>query len=78
MAVDINRIASAALEALLDEEGDKGQPAKQSDNGSGRLGGAGAVALGVGLAVGARAIYNRARRFDLERAGEALESKLKR
>lgn len=77
MAVDINRVATAALEAFLDDEGQEGQPAKHNGDGNGRLGGVGAVALGVGLAVGARAVYNRARRFDLERAGEALESRLK-
>jgi hypothetical protein len=73
MAVDLTRITAAALEALLQDEG---EPAKAADNGGRRLGGVGAVALGVGLAVGARAVYNRARQFDLERVGQAIENKL--
>jgi hypothetical protein len=73
MAVDINRIATAALESFLDEEG---RPARDAGSGNRRLGGVGAVALGVGLAVGARALYNRARRFDLERVAGAIEDKL--
>lgn len=73
MAVDINRIATAALESFLSEEE---QPAQGRESGNRRWGGVGAVALGVGLAVGARAVYNRARRFDLERVAGAIEDKL--
>jgi len=73
MAVDFNRIAAAALESLLQDED---EPAKAADDGGRRLSGVGAVALGVGLAVGARAIYSRARQFDLERVGQAIENKL--
>ena len=73
MAVDLNRIASAALESFLDGEG---QPERRAESGNRRLGSVGAVALGVGLAVAARAAYNRARRVDLERVAGAVENKL--
>jgi hypothetical protein len=74
MAVDINRIATAALESFLSEEG--GQPPRDAESKKRRLGGVGGVALGVGLAVGARVVYNRVRRFDLEQAAGAIENKL--
>ncbi|HEX8688804.1 MAG TPA: hypothetical protein VF729_01015 [Solirubrobacterales bacterium] len=73
MPVDINRIAAAALESLLSEEK---PPARRGESGNRRWGSVGAVALGVGLAVGTRAVYNRARRFDLERVAGAIEDKL--
>ena len=73
MAVDLNRIATAAVESFL--QGDR-HPARQEKSRNRRLGGVGAVAVGVGLAVAARAAYNRARRIDLERLAEAVENKL--
>jgi hypothetical protein len=75
MAVDINRMAASALQAYLENERKEGHPRKQ--RGNRRLGGVGAVALGAGLAVTARAVYNRARSLDLERAGGAVEEKLR-
>lgn len=75
MPVDINRIATAAVESFLGEEG---QPAKSAESKRRRLGGVGGVALGVGLAVGGRAVYNRVRRFDLEQVAGAVEEKLSR
>jgi hypothetical protein len=73
VAADFNRIAMAALESLLSEEE---QPAQRTERGNRRWGSVGAVALGVGLGIGARAVYNRARRFDLERVAGAIEDKL--
>jgi hypothetical protein len=74
MAVDINRIAAAALESFLEEHGE--QPARRDQGRSRRLGGVGAVVAGVGLAVAARAAYSRVRHLDLERLGGAVEDKL--
>lgn len=74
MAVDLNRIATAALESFLREDGEP--QARQSGSRNHRLGGVGAVAVGVGLAVAARAAYNRARRIDLEQVAGAVEDKL--
>lgn len=75
MAVDVNRIAKAALESFLGQEEGK-QPARQSESRNHHFGGVGAVAVGVGLAVAARAAYNRVRRIDLERVAGAVEDKL--
>ncbi len=75
MAHDLNRIATAALESFLQENGE--QPARQTESRSHHLGGVGAVAAGVGLAVAARAAYARARRIDLEQVAGALEDKLR-
>ncbi len=74
MAVDLNRIATAALESFL--QGDSEQPAPRNESRNHRLGGVGAVAVGVGLAVAARAAYNRARRLDLAQVAGAIEDKL--
>lgn len=74
MAVDLNRIATAALESFLGEDGER--QAQQNESRNHHLGGVGAVAVGVGLAVAARAIYNRARHLDLERVAGAVEDKL--
>jgi hypothetical protein len=78
MAVDLNRIATAALESFLQEDGE--QPARRHEgrNRNHHLGGVGAVAVGVGLAVAARAAYNRARRIDLEQVAGAVEDRLGR
>jgi hypothetical protein len=77
MAVDINRIAASALEAFLERgESEQGGSKRERDRNP-HLGGVGAVALGVGLAVAARAAYNRARSLDLERVGGAIEEKLR-
>jgi hypothetical protein len=75
MAVDLNRIATAALESFLNDEE---RPAREPENGAPHLGGIGAVALGVGLAVAARAAYKRARRVDLARVAGSVEKKLSR
>jgi hypothetical protein len=74
MALDLNRIATAALESFLQEDGE--QPARRNESRNHHLGGVGAVAVGVGLAVAARAAYNRARRIDLEQVAGAVEDKL--
>ena len=75
MAVDLNRIATAALESFLQEDG---EAARQNESRNRHLGGVGAVAVGVGLAVAARVAYNRVRRIDLERVAGAVEDKLSR
>jgi hypothetical protein len=75
MAVDLNRIATAALESFL--QGDGEQPARQNESRNHHFGGLGAVAVGAGFAVAARAAYNRARRIDLEQVAGAIEDKLK-
>jgi hypothetical protein len=72
--VDINRIATAALESFLQEDGE--QPARRQEGRNRHLGGVGAVAVGVGLAVAARAAYNRARSIDLEQVAGAVEDRL--
>jgi hypothetical protein len=74
MAVDLNRIATAALESFLQENGE--QQARQTESRDHHFGGVGAVAVGVGLAVAARAAYNRARRIDLEQIAGSVEDKL--
>jgi hypothetical protein len=73
MAVDLNRIATAALESFLGEDE---QHARQNESRNHHLGGVGAVVVGVGLAVAARAAYNRARHIDLEQIAGAVEDKL--
>jgi len=75
MAADLNRIATAALESFLQEDGE--QRARRDESRSHHLGGVGAVAVGVGLAVAARAAYHRVRRIDLDRVAGAVEAKLK-
>jgi hypothetical protein len=76
MAVDINRIAASALQAFLGSEASDGASAPQERRDR-HLGGVGAVALGVGLAIAARAAYHRVRSLDLERVGGAIEEKLR-
>ena len=73
MAVDLNRIATAVVKSFLQEDE---QPARREESRNHHLGGVGAVAVGVGLAVAARAAYMRARRIDLERVAGAVEDKL--
>jgi hypothetical protein len=75
MAVDINRMAASALDAYVEGQGNEGHRRGERENR--RLGSVGAVALGVGLAVAARAAYNRARNLDLERVAGAVEEKLR-
>ena len=73
MAVDLNRIATAAVESFLQADE---QPARREESRNHHLGGVGAVVVGVGLAVAARAAYKRARGIDLERLAGAVEDKL--
>lgn len=77
MAVDFNKIVSAAAEAYLGE-GRQDSPNGRTgeDAGHHRFGGIGAVALGAGLAVAARAVYARVRRFDLAQVAGKVEGKL--
>lgn len=73
MAVDFNRIAAAAVEALL---GGDERPAERQVERPRRFGRVGAVALGVGLGVAAHAAYRRARNIDLEQIAGSFEDKL--
>jgi hypothetical protein len=79
MAIDFNRIAASAIESYLREHEQTGAngDARNDDEGRHRFGGVGAVALGVGLAVAARAAYVRVRSLDLEQLAGAVEDKLK-
>jgi hypothetical protein len=76
MAIDIDRVAASALQTYLEAKSNGGH-ASAHKRGNRRLGGVGAVALGVGLAVAARAAYHHVRRLDLERVGGAIEEKLR-
>lgn len=75
ISIDVNRLASAAVEAFLSNEdhseNERPEPERR------RLEGVGAVALGVAIAAGARAAYLRARRLDLERVAKSVEDRLK-
>lgn len=76
MAIEIDRVAASALQTYLEDKDNEGH-ASAHKRGGHRLGGVGAVALGVGLAVAARAAYHRVRSLDLERVGGAIEEKLR-
>lgn len=73
MALELSRIAAAAVESFLESERDAG---RQDDGGRRRLATLGAVALGAGLVIAARGAYARARDIDLERVGAAIEDRL--
>lgn len=75
MAVDLNRIAAAAVESLLGS--DEHTTNRRVENPRRRFGGLGALALGIGLGVVARAAYRRASGLDLERVADSVEDKLK-
>jgi hypothetical protein len=76
MPIDVNRVAAAAFDALLDEGERSGD--RQGAESRRRFGGVGALVVGVGLGVAARALYRRARSIDLEQTAASLEDKLKR
>jgi len=74
--IDVNRIASAAADAFLAPEGHS-QNAHDERHQSGSLRSMGAVAVGVALALAARAAYSRARtNLDLEQVADAVEERL--
>jgi hypothetical protein len=74
MAIDLNRIAAAAVETFLGD--DEHQADRHVESRRHRFGGVGALALGVGLGVAARAAYRRVRSIDLERVAGSVENKL--
>lgn len=80
MAIDLERVARAALDGYLGGPG--ARPSRSRDAGGrdrhSRLGGVGAVAVGVGLGLAGRAALRRVRRVDLEQVGESIEDKLQR
>jgi hypothetical protein len=80
--LDVNQVLASAINAFMTPDG--GSEAAPSKNGRASrearsgLGSVGAVAVGAGLAVGARAAYSRARRkLDLERVADAVEQRIK-
>jgi len=75
---DVNRIAAAAMDAFLAPEGQSTNSREEShQRDGGGIGSIGAVAVGVALAVTARAVYSRARRdLDLEQVADAVEERL--
>jgi hypothetical protein len=81
MAIDIRRMAAAAVEAALANEDNPGtapdeKQGQDADANGHRLGGVGAVAVGIMIAAAAHAAYTRARNLDLERIAEAVEERL--
>jgi len=74
MAIDFNRIAAAAVESYFGE--DEHMADRHVEARHHRFGGVGALALGVGLGVAARAAYRRVRSIDLERVAGSVENKL--
>lgn len=81
MAIDIERVVAATVDSFL--HGDEEKPAQDSGGGGeggGRqaLGATGALAVGVGMGLAARAVYRRVRQLDLESVAQALEDRLKR
>jgi hypothetical protein len=74
--MDFEKLAAAAVESFLD--GDQEGAGESREPKRHRLRGAGAVALGVGLAVAGHAAYTRVRNFDLEQFAGAVEERLKR
>jgi len=73
--LDPQRVVRAALEAYLDGGADARQAQVDDGHARRRIGG-GALALGVVLGIGARALYRRAREFDLERVARAVERRM--
>ncbi|HYI79617.1 MAG TPA: hypothetical protein VEW67_02005 [Thermoleophilaceae bacterium] len=78
MAVDIERVVTAAVDSFLQDGEDGARRAGRGRGGRGRLGTASAVAIGVGLGLAGQAAYRRVRAIDLENAASALEDRLKR
>jgi hypothetical protein len=75
MSIDYSRIASSAVDSFLNGRSEEPQ-GHQEQNGSRGLGGVGALALGAGLALGARAVFRRARGLDLEQVGHAVQDRI--
>jgi hypothetical protein len=73
--IDLNRVAAAALDALLDPEGHSENSKVEKPGHS--LGPVSAVAVGAALAVAARAAYFRARKnLTLEQVADSVEERL--
>ncbi|HYV14572.1 MAG TPA: hypothetical protein VE972_00960 [Conexibacter sp.] len=68
------RIVTAAVDAFLGSE--SGGRDVHVDEKHARRRRGGAVALGVIIGIGTRALYRRAREFDLERAARAVEKRM--
>lgn len=75
MTIDVERIATAAVDSFLhaadDDRGDR-------SGGGGGLRTAGGIAVGVGLGLAVRTAYRRVRSVGLEGAATALEQRLRR
>jgi hypothetical protein len=76
MAIDFERIAATVVDSYLRQSPPQHdeQPARQRRR---RLGGAGSVALGAALGLGAHAAYRRVRRIDPLRVATAVERRLR-
>lgn len=74
--MDVNKLVSSAVEAYL-REAEQASNGPVDDHGKHRrLRRGTAVAAGAGLALAGRAVYRRARRYDLEAVGRAAAKKI--
>jgi hypothetical protein len=83
--IDLNGLLSSAVDAFLDDDspqassnGSSNGHRSASKRGDHRLGSAGAVVLGVAAVAAGRAVFNRARNFDLAESAAHMEDRLKR
>lgn len=80
MAIDLERVTGAAVDAFL-RGSDPAPPRARDDAAHGRRrkrGGVRAMALGVGIGLAAGAVIRRVRDADLEQVAESIESRLER
>jgi hypothetical protein len=76
MAVDIERVVTAAVDSFVQGQDDDRTGRRRG--GRRRRGRARAFAVGVGLGIAARVAYERVRTIDLESAASAIEERLER
>jgi hypothetical protein len=74
--LDPERLVRAAVEAYLDGASRERHGEREHDHARRRLSGGSALALGVAIGLGARALYRRARDLDLERVARTIERRL--
>lgn len=73
---DPQRVVMAAVEAFLAGESAAHRRAEVEERPARRRIGGGSVMLGVGIGIGARTLYRRARALDVERVARAVERRL--